>query len=159
MQQPPNTISVRPTREADLPFIQSLSPVLAAGGRFSWHSEAAIQKFQDDYIADMLAETTIRHCTLVAEKNGIAAGFIHVRESTDEISGESSATVPLLAVADKAQGAGVGKFLMNAAEAWAKEQGFRLLHLEVFSTNAQALGFYQKNGFEQETINMIKPLS
>ena len=95
---------------------------------------------------------------MIAEKNGSSLGFIHVCAHEDSISGEACGTVPLLAVSPEAQGMGVGKLLIVSAESWAKKQGYRLLHLEVFANNGQALNFYQELGFEAETLHMIKPL-
>ncbi len=106
----------------------------------------------------MLEDTDVPHITLIAEKDGVALGFIHVREREDELSGERCGTVPLLAVVESSQGKGIGKLLMEAAETWSKDRGFRLLHLEVFSTNSQARSFYKGQGFEEETVHMIKPL-
>ena len=57
-----------------------------------------------------------------------------------------------------AQGLGVGRLLINAAEDWSKEQGYRLLHLEVFANNDKAQRFYDNLGFEAETLQMVKVL-
>lgn len=151
-------LTIREAQAADLPFIQSLSPSLAQVAKLGWHTDETVQTFQDDYITEMMAETPVPNVTLIAETGGTPAGFIHVREHTDEISGESCATVPLLAVSDTEQGAGIGTRLMEAAEQWAKARGFRLLHLEVFAANNPARGFYGKLGFEEETVIMVKPL-
>jgi len=158
MVQPTAEITIRTAQEPDMPFIRSLSPVLAERAGLGWHADETVQKFQDAYIAEMMAETTVQNTTLIAEKDGVPAGFIHVREHKDDISWEACGTVPLLAVTEEVQGTGVGRLLIEAAETWAKAQGFRLLHLEVFSANNQAQGFYQKLGFQPETLNMIKPL-
>ncbi len=158
MAQADVPILVRIAKEADQSFIRSLSPVLAAQAKLDWHSDKAIQKFQDAYIAEMMTETSLAHVTYIAENEGVSVGFIHVREHIDEISSEKCGTVPLLAITESAQGMGAGKALMEAAETWAKNQGFRLLHLEVFSSNAQARSFYQKLAFKEDTINMVKHL-
>lgn len=158
MIQPSPEITIRNARQADLPFIQSLSPVLAAGAKLDWHNGETIQDFQDAYITEMMAETIVQNSTLIAEQSGAPLGFIHMREHKDDISGEACGTVPLLAVKENAQGAGIGRLLMDAAEKWSKAQGFRLLHLEVFSTNDQARRFYDNLDFKPDTINMIKLL-
>ncbi len=152
------TLTIRPVEDADLPFIRSLSPTLAAKAALSWHTDAVVQKFQDDYIDAMMADTDVPNATYVAVRGDEALGFVHVRERTDEVSGEMGATVPLLAVKDGSQGLGLGQALMAAAEDWTRAQGFRLLHLEVFWNNAQGRRFYEKQGYEAETINLIKPL-
>lgn len=150
---------IRTATAQDLPFIRSLSPVLAGVIDVAWHTGEAVQSFQDDYIDAMIAPTDVRTATFIAAQASMPIGFIHVRERTDEISGEAAATVPLLAVSNAAQGSGAGRLLVAAAETWALDQGFRLLHLEVFASNSGGMGFYRHLGFQQETINMIKPLA
>ena len=109
-----------------------------------------------DYITEMLAQTSEPSATFIVEINNVALGFIHVRTHKDGISGETCGTVPLLAVSPATQSMGVGKILMTAAEIWAQEQGYRLLHLEVFANNTKAHSFYKNLGFEDETLHMIK---
>jgi len=151
-------INIRNALQEDYDFIFKLSPDLAQVADFKWHSDATIQKMQDDYIYQMLNQKSIPHITLIAEQDGISLGFIHVCEHKDSISNEVCGTVPLLAVSSTAQGMGIGKQLMNAAQKWAKKQGYRLLHLEVFANNGKAQNFYQNLGFEAETLHMVKPL-
>ena len=153
-----NDMTVRNALDTDRAFIFELSPRLAEVASLPWHNASTVQKMQDDYITQMLNQTCVPHVTLIAQKNGVPLGFIHACEHKDGISGEVCGTVPLLAVSPAAQGLGAGQLLMKAAEDWAKEQGYRLLHLEVFANNDNARGFYQKQGFEPETLHMIKPL-
>lgn len=144
---------------ADHAFILGLSPMLANVANLSWHDDDVVHNMQDSYIENMLAPTEIAHKTLLYKLNGEAMGFIHVREHVDGISDEKCATIPLLAVHPKAQGLGVGKNLILAAETWAKGQGYRLLHLEVFANNNNAQAFYKHHGFKAEMLHMIKPLT
>ena len=113
---------------------------------------------QDDYISEMLAETSKPNITFIAEINNVSMGFIHVRTHEDSISGETCGTIPLLAVSPKSQGLGLGKLLIKHSEKWAKNLGCRLLHLEVFANNKKADSFYQNIGFKPETVHMIKPI-
>jgi RimJ/RimL family protein N-acetyltransferase len=48
------------------------------------------------------------------------------------------------------RGRGVGTALMEAAIAWAREQGLHKLSLEVFAHNAGGLALYRKMGFVEE---------
>lgn len=153
-----NDIIIRNAVEADRAFICALSPHLAEVADLTWHADNVIQQMQDDYIIEMLNQTSMPRITLIAQKHDLPLGFIHACEHQDGISGEPCGTVPLLAVSPTAQGMGVGRLLMKAAEDWAKEQGYRLLHLEVFANNDNARGFYQKLGFEPEILHMIKTL-
>jgi len=151
-------IAIRVATEIDRSFIIELSPQLAEVADLKWHTDAMVQKFQDDYITEMLDQVEGLQTTLIAEEDGLAMGFVHAREIKDSISEETCGTVPLLAVAPTAQGRGIGKMLMVAAENWSREQGHRLLHLEVFANNVKAQEFYQKIGFQPETLVMIKPI-
>jgi GNAT superfamily N-acetyltransferase len=153
-----NNFIIRPAQDTDREFIYELSPILAEVAGMPWHTEKVIQKMQDDYFDEVFANTSPLQATFVAEQDNIPLGFIHTCSRKDEISGETCGTVPLLGVCVKAQGLGVGKALIASAEAWAKEQGYRLLHLEVFAHNDKAQGFYQKLGFKAETLHMIKEI-
>jgi GNAT superfamily N-acetyltransferase len=153
-----NNFIIRPAQAADRDFIFTLSPGLAEVAELPWHTDAVVQKMQDDYIVEVIDKPVGPQISLIAEKNNIALGFIHACSHKDSISGETCGTVPLLAILPKSQGIGVGRALMQAAESWAKEQGYRLLHLEVFAHNNKAQGFYQNLGFEAETLHMIKEI-
>lgn len=153
-----NKVTIRNAQPSDHTFICELSPTLAEVAQLSWHSDDVVQTMQDDYIKEMLTPTTAANNTFIAKLDGESLGFIHVRLRKDEISSETSGTIPLLAVSPKSQGLGVGKLLISAAEKWSKAQGCRLLHLEVFANNKNATGFYQNLGFKPETLHMIKPL-
>ena len=151
-------VVIRQSQAKDREFILALSPRLAEVAHLQWHNDNVVQKMQDDYIIAMLSQTDVPCITLVAENSGAMLGFIHVSQHQDSISGELCGTVPLLAVSPAAQGQGVGKLLIQAAESWAKENSYRLLHLEVFANNTKAHNFYQGVGFQAETLHMIKTL-
>jgi GNAT superfamily N-acetyltransferase len=153
-----NKVVIRKANKSDYPFIFELSPDLAEVAKLEWHPDDIIQKMQDEYISEMLAETSQPNATFIAETNNFPLGFVHVRTHKDGISGETCGTIPLLAVSPKSQGLGVGKLLIEYAEKWAKDLGCRLLHLEVFANNKKAKGFYLNNGFKPETVHMIKPI-
>ncbi|ESP90671.1 MULTISPECIES: GNAT family N-acetyltransferase [Pseudoalteromonas] len=153
-----NDVIIRQANDDDRAFIFELSPSLAEVAKLDWHTDEAIQKMQDDYITQMLSKTSVPNITLVAEVNNIPQGFVHVRTHQDGITGETCGTVPLLAVSPNSQGLGLGKLLMASAEEWAKSQGCRLLHLEVFANNLKANQFYENLGFKPEMLHMIKSI-
>ncbi len=153
-----NKINIRTASENDYQFIYELSPRLAEVANLAWHSEEVIQTMQDGYINAVLNDTSVPFTLLIAEDNETSLGFIHVKEHNDEISNEACAMVTLLAVSLVAQGRGVGKLLMQAAERWTKQQGYRLLHLEVFANNDNGQGFYRNLGFQSEMLTMVKQL-
>ena len=48
------------------------------------------------------------------------------------------------------RGRGVGSALIQAAIAWARDQGLHKLSLEVFAHNTSAIALYRKCGFVEE---------
>ena len=57
-----------------------------------------------------------------------------------------------------AEGRGVGRALMAAAEEWSRSLGHRLLTLNVFDGNARARRLYAALGYAPDTMRMVKVL-
>ena len=57
-----------------------------------------------------------------------------------------------VAVDPTRQGEGLGAQLMAEAEAWLKARGAPKLQLMVRSTNARAIGFYERLGYQTEPV-------
>ena len=47
---------------------------------------------------------------------------------------------------------------MRGAEKWARQQGCRVMTLEVFGQNAAARAVYQRLGYQEQTLKLAKPL-
>jgi RimJ/RimL family protein N-acetyltransferase len=47
---------------------------------------------------------------------------------------------------------------MRGAEQWARQQGCRVMTLEVFGQNAAARAVYQRLGYQEQTLKLAKPL-
>lgn len=52
------------------------------------------------------------------------------------------------------RGRGIGKRLMEAALAWAKQSGFERIELEVYASNAPAIALYRRFGFTTEGVKV-----
>jgi RimJ/RimL family protein N-acetyltransferase len=52
----------------------------------------------------------------------------------------------------------VGRVLMDAAEAWAREHKLEMLSLNVFAANERARRVYERLGYTPETLRYVKPL-
>ena len=57
-----------------------------------------------------------------------------------------------LAVAPNRRREGLGRALMDAAEAWLRERGAPKLQLMVRTSNEEALGFYEALGLERQEV-------
>lgn len=82
----------------------------------------------------------------VAEEQGCVVGFICYRVVLKEVQ------VPNFAVDPGWQGKGIGSALLEDVWRNAVEAGAEEMTLEVRKSNAAALRFYQRHGFEQERV-------
>ncbi len=86
----------------------------------------------------------------VAEKEGVPIGFIHA--SVDE----EPAHLHRLYLRPEEQRKGVGSELYSRAEKELKDEGVRLIELEVLSENEKGLSFYRKKGFEEQEEETVE---
>lgn len=97
---------------------------------------------------DLWAERWHLEGTLVAVAGEELVGSLHVEASRFGY-GELG-----MAVARGWRGRGVGSALLEAAIAWAREQGLHKLSLSVFPHNAAAIALYRKYGFVEEGLRV-----
>ncbi len=144
----------------DIPFIQSLAERFARAGTPPWRDPAQMWQFHQRSMQGV--NTAISHpddLVLIAEDvRGLRLGFLHVTQTTDFFTGELQGYISAVAVSEQAEGKGVARALMERAEAWARECGFRILALDVFALNAHARSLYQRLGYVEETLKLIKEL-
>lgn len=153
------TFELRPSRPDDREFLLSLSPRLAGVPGPAWHDLAAMEGFQERYMAATFASADEGAQTLVAcSSDGRRLGYVHMRPSKDGVTDEPCGYVSLLALEKDAEGAGIARRMIEAAEAWARARGYRFLSLDVFADNRRAVEFYERRGFRTETLRMVKPL-
>ena len=152
--------TIHPARdEADRVFIRGLNVRLSSVIDAPTHSNEEVIAFQDRFTASAWGNGTGHSATFVAVgKDGQRLGYVNVRESADEIANEKCGYIALLAIVAEAEGEGVGQSLLQEAERWAREMGFRRLSLDVFASNHRGQRFYQTAGFRPETIRVIKQL-
>jgi GNAT superfamily N-acetyltransferase len=97
---------------------------------------------------------------IVAEmpETGIA-GWVHVYTQT-YVEDDYHAEIGGLVVADGFRGQGVGRRLMESAEAWAREQGCALMRLRSNIIREQAHQFYRNQGYRvfKTSLTFIKDL-
>jgi GNAT superfamily N-acetyltransferase len=83
-------------------------------------------------------------------------GFAYVVTHTDFFTGEPHGHVSEIAVV--ADGSGAGGVLIEAAEQWSRERGFRYLSLNVNDANEHARRFYERRAFLPEYRHLVKLL-
>jgi GNAT superfamily N-acetyltransferase len=95
---------------------------------------------------------------LVAESaEGTPVGLVYLEQQLDYYR-RPHGHVSVLAVAAEAEGKGVGRLLLEAAEHWAREQALGMLTLNVFVGNGRARGVYERLGYVPETVRYAKTL-
>jgi len=83
-------------------------------------------------------------------------GFVRLETQVDYFSGEKHGYISDVAVSKSVEGRGIGRMLLEAAESWARSNGYRLLTLYVFSANARARRVYERYGFQPEVVKYVK---
>jgi len=153
-------IAIREGTAADRDFVVDTARRFAAFGPPAWRSAAEIVAGEvrclDDFFDGRLAGE--RRTLLIAELDGRPAGFTFLEPAVDYFTGQADGHIGMVAVADTAEGKGVGAALMRAAEDWARRHGYPRLHLNVFAANDRARRIYERTGYEIETIRYVKRL-
>ncbi len=153
-------IHIRLATAGDIPFVKSLAERFAHAGMPYWRDPAQMWQFHRRSMQEVSAAiSNPDDLVLIAEDGrGLRLGFLHVTQTPDFFTGELQGYISAVAVSEQAEGKGVARALMERAEAWARECGFRILALDVFALNIHARSFYQRLGYVEETLKLIKEL-
>ena len=127
---------IRPMTPADAPIVADLTTQLGY---------PASPEETEDRIAALTARPE-EHAALVADDDGRAVGWVHVRLLTSLESGRK-ADIGGLVVDDDHRGAGIGAELLAAAEAWAHERGVTTMVVRSRIARERAHRFYEREGY------------
>jgi GNAT superfamily N-acetyltransferase len=147
-------LTIRPAERGDRAFIASVVPRFAEFELPPGRDRAQLTAFFGRLIDDAFdggAEM------FIAERDGRPVGFAHLHDTTD-LSGAPRAHLGDLAVAEEADGTGVGRALLAFAEEWARARGHDRIGLTAVATNGRAIGIYERAGYVADTVSMSKPL-
>jgi ribosomal protein S18 acetylase RimI-like enzyme len=139
-------IRVRDARADDEAFVAGLAPRFVEHGAADGHTPAEVIAGTVRVLGDALREPRAGDVFLVAEDEaGERAGFVYAVLEYDFFTDEPYLHVSEIAVARS--GGGAGAALMDAAEARARERGYRFVTLNVVDANAAATRFYGRRGY------------
>lgn len=148
---------IRPALPTDNDFILSLASRFSDFDLPEWRTASEVDSTNRRLLQKALEQPEPGSAVFVAEAgNGQLAGFIHLETEADFFGGIPHGYVSFVGVEKAFEGQGVGHILMNQAETWTRQQGYRLLTLYVFAGNLRAQRLYQKTGFRQELIKYAK---
>ncbi len=91
------------------------------------------------------------------EETGMIVGAISISPVT-HFTGERDAYIGELVVAEGASRRGIGRVLVAAAEAWARDHGLENLTLHTGMCNTGARAFYAALGFAEEEVRLTRPV-
>jgi ribosomal protein S18 acetylase RimI-like enzyme len=152
-------VTIRPALPSDEAALLAFSPRLAAFPVPAWRTAEQIAAADHRILLDALHRPDGSTSILVAEdESHRLLGCVFSASRTDYFTGERHGHVEVLALAPEAEGQGLARRLMDAAEAWAKGLGYRLMTLNVFATNVRARGLYDRLGYGEETMHYVKEL-
>ena len=150
---------IRPAAPPDEAFILRLSDQLSAFPVPAWRTAAEIAAADHMILLDALHQPTPETSLLVAEDApDKPAGYVFTSTHEDYFTHERHAHVEVLAVEPAARRRGVGQTLMAAAEEWARSRGYRRITLNVFAQNERARQFYDRLGYQPETVHYHREL-
>ncbi len=76
----------------------------------------------------------------------------------DQVQGDRHANIFLLYVVPEHRRRGIGTALMQYVENWATSRGDRQIGLQVFPSNTAALNLYNHQGYQTQSLWMVKSL-
>jgi GNAT superfamily N-acetyltransferase len=156
---PRMTIRIRDAGPDDREFAIATARRLADFGLPPWRSPLDIVGGEVRTLDDFFDGGTTGASLVIAEDDsGVRLGFAYLETLVDYFTSEPHGHLGMIAVGSAAEGRGVGRALMQAAESWARSRGFSRLTLNVFAGNARARAFYEMLEFEAETLRYVKNL-
>jgi ribosomal protein S18 acetylase RimI-like enzyme len=94
---------------------------------------------------------------VAVDEHDRAIGFVYLVTHHDFFTNEPYVHISELAA--ERDGAGIGRALMVAGEAWTRARGIREMTLHVTMRNERAFAIYEKAGFAIEHRKMRKALA
>lgn len=150
---------IRPATAADREFTLALADRLASFELPAWRASSEVVEGDRRALAAWFDNpSSSGEALLIAELDGAPAGAVYLVTLVDYFHQRPHGHVSVLAVAEQAEGRGVGSALLDAAAAWARRHDFDRLTLSVFVGNQRARKVYERQGFRPELLRYVKPL-
>lgn len=153
-------IGIRAAGDGDADFILSLVPRFVdfplPKGRRKRDCAAAIRA---DLERALRAPADDEAFFMANDAHGERTGFLHLQVTRDFFAGTRNCHIADLAVARGHEGCGIGRALLEHAQAWARSHQCERLTLAVFPGNTRARALYESAGFEVELMRMSRPVT
>lgn len=150
-------VRIRPASRSDAAFVLATTGRLGDFGPPPWRTADELVEGERRTLRAFFVTPPPDAELLVAER-ARPLGFAYLETQIDYFTHERHGHVGIIAVSEEAEGQGVAHALMDAAESWAHERGFRRLTLNVFEGNVRARRLYERAGFRAETLRYVRML-
>lgn len=152
----PSEIEVRPCRQEDADAVLALAPRLVEGVP-PWRDAGRVRTAVNAWVVGSIDHGDSDEPVLVAVVDATVVGFVSAR-CRDHWTGDREAYVGELIVDRAYERRGVGRALMNAVVAWARQRGLSSVALDTGAANEQARAFYAHLGFREEAVRLTLSL-
>jgi GNAT superfamily N-acetyltransferase len=120
-----SNIQIRPASIDNKEFILSLVPRLVEFGPSTWRNGNQMTVIDQQVLSDKLSKPQPGTAIFVAQdSSGLPLGFIDLQTGTDYYNHEPHGHIANIIIAREGVGCGIGRLLMEKAEAWARSQGY-----------------------------------
>jgi GNAT superfamily N-acetyltransferase len=151
-------VTIRAARPDDHAFILKLVDRLVSFDVPAWRPKAELIEGDRRPLRTWFETPKQDEAIFVAELDGEPAGYAYLVTLVDFFTERPHAHLSVLAVAEAAEGKGVGSALLDQSVAWAKQRNSDRLTLSALVTNARARALYERKGFGGEYVRYVLPL-
>jgi GNAT superfamily N-acetyltransferase len=152
-------MKIRPAVPRDQSFVLEAAQRLASFEPPPWRRAHELVEGERRTLQAFFEAPPAGASLLIAESDDAEGlGLVYLERMQDYFTLEAHGHVGILVVTAAAAGTGVGSALLRAAEAWAREQGYRKLTLNVFEANRGPRLVYEHLGYAAETLRYVKIL-
>ena len=124
---------------------------ILAGGGFGWISPPSSKTLQDYWKGVLLIPERI---LIIGRLDNVVAGSAQLIKPAKNNEAQShSCTLSTFFFAPWARGYGLAKTVFEKAELKAKQDGFKIINLEVRETQLRAIQLYEQSGYVRSGIN------
>jgi GNAT superfamily N-acetyltransferase len=148
-------VLLRSYEPTDREAVEALSHRLTDGVA-PWRDPVKVSDVVAGWVRESLHRAADENrAVFVASEDDPVVGFVTVTEQR-HWSGDTDAYIGELVVAAHAEGRGVGRDLLRAAEQWAVGRGHRRITLETGVANHAARRLYATLGYAEEQVQLTR---
>lgn len=116
-----------------------------------WRDAEAVKAAVRGWVRDAVADDGPQSPVWVVEADGEVVGFAAARISA-HWTGQLDAYLGELVVDPRHRGQGLARRLLEAVEAWARDQGLEHVRIATGAANFRARGLYARAGYVEEDV-------